>query len=679
MDIEADEAAAAPAAPAADFLVWGGPGAGAAMGSAVDAASASLRGQGAFGSVRETATPGLLLKRYVRSADMHREALIWAHIHGRCGPHAALPYAGETAEGLLLHDGGVTLYAAAAWLRRKDAALLEYVHLLRDALVMVHRRAGVEHRDLNPLNVLARPAAGRPGFFQPALIDLTNAAVPGADRLTLPRHTPRVLRASPVIRSPEETLGMDAPAFAHDAWALGALLTWLLLGPLFGTGEGAHEGAGGGYVGTDCGSVEGWTEDEDDEDDEDERSGREGAAGEGEGEDDDDSGSERTEDHEAWPASGAGGEWGEDEEDESSTRSRSHSPSSSAASSLMDAADPFTRLVLDARKLAQFYGSPQQLKPKRRWFVALAGSLAPVQGFPGHDLVAALRARRWGRIPRSSLRCGPGPWRRLRVLASLLLSYDAEVRVAALHDDRLWAWEERKAHERSEVGRRDTERSEGVRAGLRDPAAEGGRAVPPARGPFSSEAAFAFGSFRESCPCPFGASSFGTGASAAHPNPSGPRPDFLPPPPRNRSLILARLLDDTLAGEAHPTVVRIGTLLIDALEGGGGGEPGSGPDRAAPEATPNAEPVLALYAGAVAVVACGLVGYFGNGLEAVLRPRAAARLQTLPYVAQLTRWIWQGGAAARTLDGLTSASCSAAALAGIVVRCRGPEGARFSE
>jgi hypothetical protein len=637
----------------------------ASRGAPLTPAAPTLRGQGAFGTVRETGTPGLLLKRYERESDMHREALIWGHIHARCGAHASLPYAGATEEGLLMRDGGVTLYAASAWLRRNDSALLEYILALRDALVMVHLRANVEHRDLNPLNVLARPAPGRPGHFVPSLIDLTNASLPGADRLMLARHTPRVLRASPVIRSPEETLGLDAPPFAHDAWALGVLMMWLLLGPLFGTDGEDEESVSssgrqspdtrgeeeGGEEDSEDGNLARWVGDEwdetEEEEEEDQRLGRAGAA------------------------------FGEEDEEE-----LMGSGTTATSGSMMDEADPFTRMVMDARAMVRFYGSPRQLKPMRRWFVVLAGSLGPVQGFAGHPLVAALRERRWARIPRAALKTNQATWRRLRVITSLLLSYDAEVRVAALHDDRLWG---------------------GPKASPEQQLLRSGRPAAPAPEQLH----------RSGRPPRFGAMTL-------------PRPDFLPPPPAAPSLILARLLDDTFAGEAHPMLVRIATLLIDAIARDAAGSTGQEECRAGAKeecgATPSGEhgvlprnactamasrvtpsgaegaseaakgsstgqeecragakvlgvgqveraaqgaaatqgseltTTTALYAGAVALVASGMVGYFGNGIDNVLRPRAATRLRSLAYVAHLARWLWRGGAAARVLSTLAQPS-----------------------
>jgi hypothetical protein len=367
----------------------------------------AIRGQGALGVVRETGVPGVLIKTFPQPFDFLREAALWEHTRAAVATDpvcaAGLPFLGRTSEGITMADGGQTLYAAAPALRRQDRrdgfSLRRFVARLRRIIVSVHRRAGIEHRDLNPLNVLVSTDARR----DPSLIDLTNAAVPGFERTTTQRHTLRVLRASVVVRSPEETMGMEAPPFAHDAWALGALIVWLMTDVI--------------YMQPDESTTSSASGDDNDEDDE------------GPWESSDTHSSSSSSSPSPSYLSGSA----------MSTESESASSStSSSGSSLLDRSDPFCAMLYGVRDLVKFYGSPTNLRVRRRWWIALGGTLQPVDGYRGDPVVSSVRRRRWDGVCREDVLCSRGTWRRLRVLASLLLSYDPDVRVQALHDDRLW-------------------------------------------------------------------------------------------------------------------------------------------------------------------------------------------------------------------------------------------------
>jgi len=548
----------------------------------------AIRGQGALGVVRETGVPGVLIKTFPQPFDFLREAALWEHTRAAVATDpvcaAGLPFLGRTSEGITMADGGQTLYAAAPALRRQDRrdgfSLRRFVARLRRILVSVHRRAGIEHRDLNPLNVLVSTDARR----DPSLIDLTNAAVPGFERTTTQRHTLRVLRASVVVRSPEETMGMEAPPFAHDAWALGALIVWLMTDVIYMQPEESPTSSS--------------TSDDGDDD------------------------------HE--------GPWESSDTRSASSSSSSHSPSpspsylsgsamstesesassstSSSGSSLLDRSDPFCAMLYGVRDLIKFYGSPTNLRVRRRWWIALGGTLQPVDGYRGDPVVSSVRRRRWDGVCREDVLCSRATWRRLRVLASLLLSYDPDVRVQALHDDRLW-------REMDET-----------------PSPAGAPCVVPPETPSSW-------SIRRS--------------PLAMPLPHSPLLHSVLPPPRNLSLLLSRMFDETLSPDASPDVSRLSTTLIEALrrvQASEGQSENKGAEMKGPETCSEGAPLSAddhilLYAAAIAIVASILVGCFGNSADVVLRPNVLTRIATLPHsIVALTTWMMHSQVVASALD-----------------------------
>jgi serine/threonine protein kinase len=598
---------------------------------AAAAAPGPVRGVGALGVVRETGVAGVLVKSFGQQFDFLREAALWRHTVERMGGGedrssawkevcAGLPFLGATDEGILLCDGGDTLYASAPELRRRDRfdgfALRRFVARLRRILVSVHRRAGIEHRDLNPLNILVAKGADP----QPTLIDLTNSAVPGFERTTTKRHTLRVLRASPLVRSPEETLGIETRPFAHDAWALGVLVVWLMTGVVYtgpsesgtassrssgtassrssGTASSRSSGTASsrssGTASTDsssgdagdawdAGDAEMDEADAPDEEDSDAEGGREGEM--------------------SWEETAAESTSTTGEEESASTTGEEEEESASTTGE-ESASDPLGQMLRAIRDLVRFYGSPTDLRTRRAWWVALNGTLHPIDGFRGDRVMGAIRRRRWQEVRSIDVLCGRASWKQLRPLASLLLSYDPEVRVQAMHDDRIWRAMEQGSESRSPIAVGGD-----VRAGFCAP-------LPlPASLP----------------PLPLPASL-----------PPLPLPASLPRPPQNMASLLAVLFDEVLSPDASPQVSRMATILLDALRQTVYAE--EGPERAAdplrPPSPSAANANSLLYAGAVAVVASILVGCFGNPADVVLRPHALSRLATLPHsVVALSHWM----------------------------------------
>lgn len=550
----------------------------------------SVRGQGTYGTVRETSIPGVLVKSYVRQYTMDREAALWQHVAERCGTHPGLPYIGLSEEGLLMRDGGRMLYQASEQLCRQEGAVERFVCELRDLVVLVHRRAGIEHRDLNPLNVLVGSRnEGEP--CRPVLIDLTNSSIPALERLTKPHHTLRNLRASPIVRSPEETLGIEAPPFAHDAWAIGVILVWLMTDELFTTGQGAAR-------------TDGDTE----------------TSSSSDPEHDDESEPEHDDESEPEYSGPAGGEWMSTEEDDnhwaSGEEQEEEESSPSSSTTFGEGRDELSAMMSDVRRFARFYGAPTQIRARRAWWVALCGNVRPLDNCPGRPVIRAIRRREWHRVPRSAILCRRRAWRRLRTLASLLLSYDANVRVQALHDDRLW---------------------DALRYGLEE---EAQRGVPEARqeghlrstrchpGPFRS----AHGPSISDTPL------VGLPLAAA-PTDAPVRP------PYHLSRLLAVLADDMLSADASPEVFKMAAFLVDALKT---------EDRQPVDPdTPYANIVInyrnEVYGGAVAIIAASLIGCFGNAASVVLRPQVFSRFSVLPSVSQVMAWMWRSGVVARAL------------------------------
>jgi serine/threonine protein kinase len=560
--------------------------------------SGPVRGVGALGVVRETGVAGVLIKSFGQQFDFLREAALWRHTVCRMAGAACagLPFLGETDEGILLRDGGDTLYASAPELRRRDRfdgfALRRFVARLRRIVVSVHRRAGIEHRDLNPLNVLVAKGADP----QPSLIDLTNSAVPGFERTTTKRHTLRVLRASPLVRSPEETLGIEARPFAHDAWALGVLIVWLMTGVVY-TGPAESGTASSRSSGTASSRSSGtassrsFSGDAGDAGD----AGMDAAGAQDEEDSDAEGGRQSEMSWEETAAESASTSTGDcpspfglgqsggcrpsgsasfQDEESASTRTGEDPEESATTTSASEAAsDPLGKMLRAIRDLVRFYGSPTDLRTRRAWWVAMNGTLHPIDGFRGDRVMGAIRRRRWHEVRSVDVLCGRASWEQLRPLASLLLSYDPEVRVQAMHDDRIWrAMEDGSAAEGGE---------------------QGGELFPD-----------------------------GT-----------PLPAALPPPPQNMASLLGVLFDEVLSPDASPQVSRMATILLDALRQTVYAE--EGPGRTADPAT---SPLL--YAGAVAVVASILVGCFGNPADVVLRPHALSRLATLPFsVVALSHWM----------------------------------------
>ena len=475
-------------------------------GGVLERMAGRLRASGSFGEVRE-APGGELRKTFRAKAHLQREAAYWRYIghttrqaqqEGASAAAAALllfPFVGTDEVSLRMRDAGFPLLHTAEWLRRSDdAALATFVGQLRAMLCALHREAGVEHRDLGPLNVLVRElpqSAAAAARFVPAIVDYSNACIPGHERLLRRERAWRVLRASPVVRSPEETLGLISPPFAHDAWAMGALLVYLLLGRARGTTSAARRARRHTRRHTNAPSTFSWcaesgratTSSSSSSD----SSGTSSSDSSGTSATSSSGGSSATSSSSGGngacvfaarggvgelPASslyassagegaerggGEGAERGavlgeedasfescesmdlEDDEDEEEALRRM--PTYAGRGSVgeeeegddydeEEAAEPFLEMLRDTDEFAKFWGTPRTTLMRRRWYEVLGGALPRREGDPA---VAALLE---GRLHDRAL----SPSRRLLLeLAAALLDEDPDARVVALHSDDRWA------------------------------------------------------------------------------------------------------------------------------------------------------------------------------------------------------------------------------------------------
>jgi len=194
---------------------------GVGSGDVLDPETLSLgqwRGTGALGSVYDVLhKPGVVIKTFENVHQLRRERMFWHHIRRKIPE--PVTYLGSTREGILMVDAGRSLLDAPSMGRGENA--LRIVSAIRAQLCALHRLAGIEHRDLNPSNVMV----DRLGVVR--IVDMSNVCVPGYERLLRPEVKLRRLRGTIMCRSPEEMLGIDTVPFSHDAWAMGTLILWL--------------------------------------------------------------------------------------------------------------------------------------------------------------------------------------------------------------------------------------------------------------------------------------------------------------------------------------------------------------------------------------------------------------------------------------------------------------------
>lgn len=109
-------------------------------------------------------------------------------------------------------------------------------------------------------------------------------------------------------------------------------------------------------------------------------------------------------------------------------------------------------------------------------------------------------------------------------------------------------------------------------------------------------------------------------------------------------MIYARLTDDILVPSVSPGMLRVLMTLLDSVRG--------------EEAVAVAPSTITvdLYAAAVFLVAGSIIGSFGSeDMDTLLRPHAALRLQSVPYIVAASQWLWRSGAVGLALERLTRA------------------------
>jgi serine/threonine protein kinase len=174
---------------------------------------------GSFGSVYMSDASDCVIKTFSSKASMNREWTMWRHVKAsteRTGRQCV--FLGRCEDGLVFRHAGVNLSQSSFLARGERFA--DSITQLRQAITDLHMISGIEHRDISPGNIVVDRT-------KLTLIDLSNASF----RYECISRIARSIRTSPMIRTPEEIIGLDAQVpFHRDAWALGCVILWLATG-----------------------------------------------------------------------------------------------------------------------------------------------------------------------------------------------------------------------------------------------------------------------------------------------------------------------------------------------------------------------------------------------------------------------------------------------------------------
>jgi serine/threonine protein kinase len=366
-----------------------------------------LRGSGALGNVYSiVGRPGLVIKTFGCNEHLRREVLFWRHVTNRLGASIPVTFLAVTREGIIMQDGGRSLWQSPSLGRGERFSVL--IHKVRDQVCALHRRAGLEHRDLTPMNVMIDPSDGAV-----RIIDMSNVCVPGHERLLRPHVKLRSTRAGVMCRSPEEMMGLDTIPFAHDAWALGTMILWLCTNLMVSSHSRTSSSSSSSSASSSSGSSS-------------------SSSSSGSSSSSSSSGSSASH-----PSSSSSSSHSSDSASSSHSSYASASVPLSASSTsspesslylptVCDEDSEFGAMLSEVDAFVRLHGTPESIQIRRKWFIALAG--------------AHLGKQRplYANVEESMLQVPVPVWKLVRPLLMRLLSEHPSERVKALYDDTAW-------------------------------------------------------------------------------------------------------------------------------------------------------------------------------------------------------------------------------------------------
>lgn len=196
-------------------------------------------GEGAYGTVYTVAgKPDLVIKCFKKNdiESALRERFVWERVVHTC-PSVKWSYVGTVGHPqctrrpvqLVFRNVGRSLERIlgedVSRMIPSDGDIVRIVMVhVRHIIVTMHRNAHLEHRDLNPTNIMVDEDDVH-------VIDMSNATLRNCDRAAIASQVAeRDVRSAPFFRSPEEMLGdNEAPFGSADAWSIGMLGLWLAM------------------------------------------------------------------------------------------------------------------------------------------------------------------------------------------------------------------------------------------------------------------------------------------------------------------------------------------------------------------------------------------------------------------------------------------------------------------